>query len=414
MAAATEKTAEDIRRELLELQRQHREITERLRDPRGLRRGALGPGPGPGGPRPPRGFVRPPVGAELGDQPPQKRRLLSAVVKVDGAETDEEGTNATKDAQAEGTEAASAAADDSDRRGFNNGGFRRDGSLRMQRRVDYNSLPEPAPRDLPRNEDPNLVRRNKRMLGQLLVGTLEKFQQEDKKLSNSEAFLRRSETQRKAEQKVREESERLRQQEREQIAEKRKRDMTLRARVAAKAEEKRLELLYIQWTEHHKKLSNFLRTKAEPPIYYMPNTPIIDDPNIVEQNKEKVFEEWKSMRRAELTQFQKQVEEQYLSNVERQLERIQNARNARRANGPANMQEMDKELDTHRAEHGPKTRRVPEEGGNDDDEDAEDMAAEEELLDEVLGINDGMNEDQSKPSEEAGIDGGEPVPEDAQ
>ncbi|WVZ60205.1 hypothetical protein U9M48_010257 [Paspalum notatum var. saurae] len=446
MAAATEKTAEDIRRELLELQRQHREITERLRDPRGLRRGAPGPGPGPGGPRPPRGFVRPAVGAETGDQPPQKRRLLSAVVKVDGAETNEAGT---KDAEAEGTEAGSAAADDSERRGFNNGGFRRDGSLRMQRRVDYNSLPEPAPRDLPRNEDPNLVRRNKRMLGQLLVGTLEKFQQEDKKLSNSEAFLRRSETQRKAEQKVREESERLRQQEREQIAEKRKRDMTLRARVAAKAEEKRLELLYIQWTEHHKRLSNFLSystflfdgsvifcvlqvifisgpnvsiltiklredaTKAEPPIYYMPTKPIIDDPNIVEQNKEKVFEEWKSMRRAELTQFQKQVEEQYLSNVERQLERIQNARNARRANGPANMQEMDKELDTHRAEHGPKTRRVPE-GGNDDDEDAEDMAAEEELMDEVLGINDVMNEDQSKPPEEAGTDGGEPVPEEAQ
>ncbi|ONM08207.1 Pinin/SDK/memA/ protein conserved region containing protein [Zea mays] len=337
MAAATEKTAEDIRRELQELQRQHREITERLRDPRGLRRGAPGPGPGPGAPRPLRGFARPAVGPESGDQPPQKRRLLSAVVK------------------------------------------------------DYNSLPEPAPRELPRNEDPNLVRRNKRMLGQLLVGTLEKFQQEDKKLSNSEAFLRRSETQRKAEQKVREESERLRQKEREQIAEKRKRDMTLRARVAAKAEEKRLELLYIQWTEHHKRLSNFLRL-----FLFL------------------VFEEWKSMRRDELTRFQKQVEEQYLSNVERQLERIQNARNARKANGHANMQEMDKELDTHRAEHGPKTRRVPEEGGNDDDEDAEDMAAEDEVMDEVLGINDGINEDPSKPSEEATTEGGEPAPEEAQ
>ncbi|XP_039828089.1 pinin-like [Panicum virgatum] len=413
MAAATEKTAEDIRRELQELQRQHREITERLRDPRGLRRGAAGPGPGPGPgvPRPLRGFVRPAPGAESGDQPAQKRRLLSAVVKVDGAETNEEGEKA---AEAEGREEGSGAAEGSDRRAVSNGGFRRDGSLRMLRRVDYNSLPEPAPRELPKNEDPNMVRRNKRMLGQLLVGTLEKFQQEDKKLSNSEAYLRRSETQRKAEQKVREESERLRQQEREQIAEKRKRDMMLCARVAAKAEEKRLELLYIQWTEHHKKLSNFLRTKAEPPIYYMPAKPIIDDPTVIEQNKEKVFEEWKSVRRAELTQFQKQVEEQYLSNVERQLERIQNARNARRANGLANMQEMDKELDTHRAEHGPKTRRVPEEGGNDEDEDAEDMAAEDELMEEVLGINDGINEDLSKPSDEAVTDGGEPAPEEAQ
>jgi hypothetical protein len=31
------------------------------------------------------------------------------------------------------------------------------------------------------------------------------------------------------------------------------------------------------------------RTKAEPPIYYMPTKPIIDDPAIVEQNKEKVY-----------------------------------------------------------------------------------------------------------------------------
>ena len=138
---------------------------------------------------------------------------------------------------------------------------------------------------------------------------------------------------------------------------------------------------------------------------------ILDQPNLCKTLQ--VFEEWKSVRRAELTQFQKQVEEQYLSNVERQLERIQNARNARRANGLANMQEMDKELDTHRAEHGPKTRRVPEEGGN-EDEDAEDMAAEDELMEEVLGINDGINEDLSKPSDEAVTDGGEPAPEEAQ
>ncbi|GJM96319.1 hypothetical protein PR202_ga13142 [Eleusine coracana subsp. coracana] len=254
MAAATEKTAEDIRRELQELQRQHREITERLRDPRGLRRGAAGPGPGPVGPRPLRGFARP--AAESGDQPPQKRRLLSAVVKVDGAEDKEEGANdADTEVQAEG----SGAAEGDDMRGTSNGGFRRDGSQRIPRRVDYNSLPEPAPRELPKTDDEKLVMRNRRMLGQLLVGTLQKFQQENTKLSNSEAFLRRSETQRKAEQKVREESERLRQKEREQIVEKRKRDVMLRARVAAKAEEKRLELLYIQWTEHHKKLSNFLR-----------------------------------------------------------------------------------------------------------------------------------------------------------
>lgn len=117
---------------------------------------------------------------------------------------------------------------------------------------------ENVPRILPKDEDPSLVKRNKRMLGQLL-GTLEKFREEDKHLSSTEAFMRRSDSLKRAEQRAREESERLRQQEREQLAEKRRRDLTLRARVVAKAEEKKLELLFLQWIEHHKKLCNFLR-----------------------------------------------------------------------------------------------------------------------------------------------------------
>jgi pinin len=117
------------------------------------------------------------------------------------------------------------------------------------------------------------------------------------------------------------------------------------------------------------------------------------------------------MRKAELSQFQKQFEEQYLANAERQLERIQNARNARWGNVPSNMQEMDNDLDTHRAEHGPKTRRIPEEG--DDDEDVEDMAAEDELMDEVLGVTDAIN-DPTRPAKEAAGGGGEPAPNEAQ
>lgn len=36
-----------------------------------------------------------------------------------------------------------------------------------------NQLPEPLPRPFPKEEDQSLVTRNKRMLGKLLVGTLE-------------------------------------------------------------------------------------------------------------------------------------------------------------------------------------------------------------------------------------------------
>ncbi|KAF7043233.1 hypothetical protein CFC21_052624 [Triticum aestivum] len=141
--------------------------SEHLRDPQGLRRGvpATGPGPGPGGPRPLRGFARP--APEPVDQPEPKRRLLSAVVKVDGP-----GTNGD-DAAAEGREDGPNAAQGGERREASNGGFRRDGSQWVSRRELDNQLPEPLPRPAPKEEDQSLVRRNKRMLGKLLVGTLE-------------------------------------------------------------------------------------------------------------------------------------------------------------------------------------------------------------------------------------------------
>ncbi|XP_060965210.1 uncharacterized protein LOC115704401 [Cannabis sativa] len=141
-----------------------------------------------------------------------------------------------------------------------------------------------------------------------------------------------------------------------------KKDLTLRARVSAKTEEKKLELLYLRWSEHHKNLCNFIRTKTEPLIYYLPKKPLEADANEAEQRKEQAFEEWKASRREELTEYQKEIGEQYLANVEKELERWQNARNRKANNDVLNLQEtMDKELDTHRLEHGPKKRTIPSE-----------------------------------------------------
>uniref|UniRef100_A0A2P2L956 Pinin/SDK/MemA protein domain-containing protein n=1 Tax=Rhizophora mucronata TaxID=61149 RepID=A0A2P2L956_RHIMU len=264
-----EKTEEDLRREIDELLRQQRQINERLRDPRGLRRG----GASAGGPRNfaanggrHRGFVRPPDRNEAEDQPPAKRRLLSAVVKVeDGEIALDPGTGNDAKKKEVGDE-GSAVADnvnlnDGSQRPSNlqkSGWSRRDGNKRAAKIEVETLVDEHVPRVLPKNEDPSMVSRNKRMLGQLL-GTLEKFRNEDMKLTGTEAYIQRSNALQRAEQRAREESERLRQQEREQIAEKRKRDLILRARVAAKAEEKRLELLFLRWSEHHKKLTGFIR-----------------------------------------------------------------------------------------------------------------------------------------------------------
>lgn len=392
-STAVEKSEEELRKEIDELHRQQREITERLRDPRGLRRGGF-PGAGPrnvaaNGARQ-RGFVRPAERTENEDQPPVKRRLLSAVVKVEDGEIIED-AGAAKDVKmrdplVEGD--ASANQVDKKPSDWQQGGrSRRDFTQRTGKMEFEAPETEPLPRVLPKNEDPSLVNRNKRMLGQLL-GTLERFRKEDKQLSGSDAFMRRSNSLQRAEQRAREESEKLRQQEREQIAEKRKQDLTLRARIAAKAEEKKLELLYLHWTEHHRKLSNFIRTKTKPSIYYLPAKPFEKDATLIEQQKEQDFLEWKNTRRQELSEYQKQIGDQYIANVEKQLERWQNARKARKANDDLNLQEtMDKELETHRLEHGPKTRKIPGAGSN-EDEDVEDInVGEDDLMDDVLDVD---------------------------
>ncbi|RXH92360.1 hypothetical protein DVH24_033256 [Malus domestica] len=371
-SAAVEKTQEELRKEIDELQRQQREITERLRDPRGLRKGGLvAAGPrnfaANGAGVRPRGFTRPADRADAEDQRPAKRRLSSAVVKVEDGEITEAGEE-VKDVKTTDS-VVEATADQSDRKLANSqqsGWSRREGNHGVAKKDFEIPAADHVPRVLPKEQDPSLVNRNKRMLGQLL-GTLE------------------------AEQRAREESERLRLQEREQIAEKRRRDLTLRARVNAKTEEKKLELLFLQWSEHNKRLGNFIRTKAEPPIYYLPKKPLEEDAALAEQRKEKEFLAWKAARREELTEYQKQIGEQYIANVEKELERWQNARKPRKANNDVmNLQEtMDKELDTHRLEHGPKKRTIPDGSNNEDEDDVEDInVAEDYMIDDVLDVDD--------------------------
>jgi pinin len=312
--------------------------------------------------------------------------LSSAVVKVDGEDVSKDGEFPVDGNGTQVKVGENGTSDQSDKKqsGLHRGSWsQRDAEQRRtNKRYEAFALPEPAPRVLPKNEDPKLVNRNRRMLGNLL-GTLEKFRKEDKQRSGTDAYARRTAALQRAEEKAREESERLRLQERENLTEKRRRDLTLRARVAAKAEQKKLELLFLQWSEHQKKLSNFIRTKAEPRIYYAPVKPLEEDTSEVEQQKERTFLEWKAARRQEVSEYQKEIEEQCLGNVEKELERWQNARKARKANNEGmNLQEtMDKELETHRMEHGPKKRKIP--GGGVGDEDEED---------EVEDINGGEDE----------------------
>jgi len=126
---------------------------------------------------------------------------------------------------------------------------------------------------------------------------------------------------------------------------------------------------------------------------------------LMEQQKEQTFQEWKAARREELSKYQKQIGEQYLGNVEKELERWQNARRARKPNNDMlNLQEtMDKELETHRLEHGPKTRKIPGGGENEDEDDVEDInVGEDDLMDDVLGVDENNRRGDEATKAEAG------------
>ncbi|KAF5743897.1 hypothetical protein HS088_TW08G00485 [Tripterygium wilfordii] len=145
-------------------------------------------------------------------------------------------------------------------------------------------------------------------------------------------------------------------------------------------------------------LLQVLRTKTEPHIYYLPMKPLVEDVKLLEQQKEQVFSDWKAARREELSQYQKQISEQYIANVEKELERWQNARNARNVkNDPSNLQEtMDRELDTHRLEHGPKTRKIPGGSDNEDEDDIEDInVGEDDMMDDVLDVDENRRVDET-------------------
>lgn len=61
---------------------------------------------------------------------------------------------------------------------------------------------------------------------------------------------------------------------------------------------------------------------------------------------------------------------------------------------------MDKELETHRLEHGPKTRKIPGGSNNGDEDDVEDInVGEDDMMDDVLEVDNNSRrvDDSAKP-----------------
>jgi len=145
--------------------------------------------------------------------------------------------------------------------------------------------------------------RNRRMFG-MILGTLQKFQHDAKK--REEKDLKRAEVEQKVEAAAAEEKERIKKEKEELFQTRKEKQIQLRCL------EKKMEIteLHEVWENNQKKLANFMVTKTEPPIYFLPaiHTPATD--KCLLKSKTEVLERIRE-RREKLQQELLQIEEWY-------------------------------------------------------------------------------------------------------
>ncbi|XP_050499307.1 pinin [Diabrotica virgifera virgifera] len=149
------------------------------------------------------------------------------------------------------------------------------------------------------NKDEKFKARNRRMFGALL-GTLQKFQQEETKLKQREQ--KRAEVEKKIEEHEIKEKEEVRKERQELFLNRKKKQAEIKL-----IEMKMLRTKeYTVWEQNQKPSMNFIKTKAKPPIYYLPRKmsertkKILEDSSksveeIIENKKKQVAEELEQM-----------------------------------------------------------------------------------------------------------------------
>ncbi|GLI62388.1 hypothetical protein VaNZ11_005007 [Volvox africanus] len=165
-------------------------------------------------------------------------------------------------------------------------------------------------------EDPDSRKRARRLLGRALLGTLQKFRQEDAQFQASDAAARRAELARKAEEKAAAEAERLRRQAAEERSRKRQEELDTLMDLNLATDIKVLELLFAKKVARRRALAVFLRADGastggaggigrgpiQPqPVYWMP---VSHCPATLELKlrQEKELSQWQETVMAELEQ----------------------------------------------------------------------------------------------------------------
>ncbi|XP_068731139.1 pinin-like [Montipora capricornis] len=169
----------------------------------------------------------------------------------------------------------------------------------------------PAPsrlkRDVITKTDDKTKSRNRRMFGVLLQGTLQKFK--DKNSQKTEKDKRREEINKKLEEAEQKEKEELSSQRRELFTERRAKQAEL------KILQRKVDMAELQeeWDKHGEKLSHFIMTKANPPIFYMPAKHNDKTQKLLEESTRSVKRAM-AKRRAEIEEEQ-ELEEERIKNA---------------------------------------------------------------------------------------------------
>ncbi|VDM08004.1 unnamed protein product [Wuchereria bancrofti] len=110
--------------------------------------------------------------------------------------------------------------------------------------------------------------RNRRMFSNLLLGTLQRFQMEEKKISSVEKVQaeKQKEVERRLKESEEEERERLAREKAALLGKRREKERLIKALQRRKAIIQYAE----QKQEHYRKLQNFIQTQAKPPVFYLP------------------------------------------------------------------------------------------------------------------------------------------------
>ncbi|VDN01843.1 unnamed protein product [Thelazia callipaeda] len=108
--------------------------------------------------------------------------------------------------------------------------------------------------------------RNRRMFSNLLLGTLQRFQKEEKKISSVEKAEKQKEVERRLRESEEEERERLARERAALLGKRREKERLIKSLQRKKAIIQYAE----QKQEHYRKLQNFIQTQAKPPIFYLP------------------------------------------------------------------------------------------------------------------------------------------------